>query len=49
VRQRITGVSRLWVIEVHRRTRLPILQGVGLRQLRIWHAADLWLFRYAPR
>ena len=49
VRQRIAGVSRLWVIEVHHRTRLPVLQGLGLRQLRVWHTADLWLFLYAPR
>jgi mannosyltransferase len=47
VRQRIAGVSRLWVVEVHHRTRLPVLQGLGLRQLRIWHTADLWLFLYA--
>ncbi len=37
------------MIEVHHRTRLPVLQGLGLRQLRIWHTADLWLFLYAPR
>jgi mannosyltransferase len=49
VRQRIAGVSRLWVVEVHHRTRLPVLQGLGLRQLRIWHTADLWLFLYATR
>lgn len=49
VRQRIAGVSRLWVIEVHRRARLPVLQGLGLRQLRSWHTADLWLFLYAAR
>ena len=49
VRQRIAGVSRLWVVEVHHRARLPVLQGLGLRQLRIWHTADLWLFLYATR
>ena len=36
------GAARLWVIEVHHRTRLPVLQGLGLRQLRVWHTADLW-------
>ena len=37
VRQRIAGVSRLWVIEVHHPRRLPVLQGLGLRQVRVWH------------
>jgi len=46
VRQRVGGVSRLWVIEVHQVTQLPVLQGLGLRQLRVWHPANLWLFLY---
>jgi mannosyltransferase len=49
VRQRITNVSRLWVIEIHHPVRLPVLQGLGLRLAGIWHPADLWLFLYAQR
>jgi mannosyltransferase len=49
VRQRIANVSRLWVIEVHQHVRLPLLQGLSLRQLRYWHHGNLWMFLYVPR
>ncbi len=49
VRQRVSGISRLWVIEVHQATRLPVLQGLGLRLVRVWHPANLWLFLYTLR
>ncbi len=49
VRERIASVSRLWVIEVHNHTRLPVLQGLRLRLAGVWHPADLWLFLYAQR
>jgi len=49
VRQRIADVSRLWVIEVHQHVRLPLLQGLSLRQLRYWHHGNLWMFLYVPR
>ncbi len=49
VRQRVSGISRLWVIEVHQATRLPVLQGLGLRLVRVWHPANLWLFLYVLR
>ena len=49
VRQRVSGVTRLWVIEVHQATRLPVLQGLGLRLVRVWHPANLWLFLYVRR
>jgi mannosyltransferase len=47
VRQRIAGVSRLWIIEVHHNKRLPTLQGLGLRLVHRWHPRDIWLLLYA--
>jgi len=49
VRQRITGVSRLWVVELRHRKRVPLLQGLGLRLAGTWHTAGIWLFLYASR
>ncbi len=46
VRQRVGAESRLWVIEVHQATRLPMLQGLGLRLVHFWHPANIWLFLY---
>jgi mannosyltransferase len=47
VRQRIAGTTGLWVVEWRPRSRVPLLQGLGLRLVRTWHAPGLWLFRYA--
>jgi mannosyltransferase len=49
VRQRITGVSRLWVVELRHRKRVPLLQGLGLRLAGTWHTAGIWLFLYASQ
>ena len=49
VRHRVSGVTRLWVIEVHQATRLPVLQGLGLRLVRVWHPSNIWLFLYVLR
>lgn len=47
VRQRIAGTPGLWVVEWRPRSRVPLLQGLGLRLVRTWHAPGIWLFRYA--
>ncbi len=49
VRQRIQGVPRLWVVQVHHDKRLPVLQGLGLHLVGRWHPHDLWLLLYAQR
>ncbi len=46
VRQRIAGVSRLWVVELRHRAEVPLLQGLGLRLAGTWHTAGFWLFLY---
>ena len=47
VRQRLTHVSRVWVVEYGRRTPLPILNGLHFRLVRVWLTSDIWLFLYA--
>jgi mannosyltransferase len=47
VRQRISGTSRLWVVELRHSLQVPLLQGLGLRLVGRWHTAGLWLFLYA--
>lgn len=49
VRQRIMGVSRLWVVEVRHLKHVALLQGLGLRLAGTWHPAGLWLLLYAGR
>ncbi len=46
VRQRISGTSRLWVVELRHNSQVPLLQGLGLRLVGRWHTAGLWLFLY---
>jgi mannosyltransferase len=46
VRQRLTHVSRVWVIEYGRRTPLPVLNGLHFRLVRVWLTSDIWLFLY---
>ena len=46
VRQRLTHVSRVWVVEYGRRTPLVILNGLHFRLIRAWHVSDIWLYLY---
>jgi mannosyltransferase len=47
VRQRLTRVSRVWVVEYGRRTPLVILSGLDFRLVRAWRTSDIWLYLYA--
>ena len=46
VRQRLTHVSRVWVVEYGRRTPLIILNGLHFRLVRKWKVSDIWLYLY---
>jgi hypothetical protein len=46
VRQRLTHVSRVWVVEYGRRTPLIILNGLHFRLARKWKISDIWLYLY---
>jgi mannosyltransferase len=46
VRQRLTHVSRVWVVEYGRRTPLVVLNGLHFRLVRAWHVSDIWLYLY---
>ena len=46
LRRALTGVRRLWVIEVARLAPGPALHGTPLRLARSWHVSDLWLLLY---
>ena len=48
VRQRLTRVSRVWVVEYGHRTPLVILSGLDFRLVRAWRTSDIWLYLYAP-
>jgi hypothetical protein len=47
VRQRLTRVSRVWVVEYGHPTPLVILNGLHFRLIRAWRTSDIWLFLYA--
>jgi mannosyltransferase len=47
VRQRLTHVRRVWVVEYGHSTPLPILNGLGFHLVRAWRTSDIWLFLYA--
>jgi mannosyltransferase len=47
VRQRLTRVSRVWVIEYGHPTPLMILSGLHFRLVHAWRTSDIWLFLYA--
>ena len=47
VRQRLTRVSRVWVIEYGHPTPLVILNGLHFRLVHAWRTSDIWLFLYA--
>jgi mannosyltransferase len=46
VRQRLTRVSRVWVVEYGHPTPLVILNGLHFRLIRAWRTSDIWLFLY---
>jgi mannosyltransferase len=46
VRQRLTHVSRVWVVEYGRRTPLIILNGLHFRLVHKWKVSDIWLYLY---
>jgi mannosyltransferase len=47
VRQRLTHVRRVWVVEFDRPTPLVILNGLRFRLVYAWRTSDIWLFLYA--
>jgi mannosyltransferase len=47
VRQRLTRVSRVWVIEYGHPTPLVILNGLHFTLVHAWRTSDIWLFLYA--
>jgi len=47
VRQRLTRVSRVWVVEYGHPTPLVILSGLHFRLVHAWRTSDIWLFLYA--
>ena len=47
VRQRLTHVQRVWVIEYGHPTPLVILNGLHFRLVHAWQTSDIWLFLYA--
>jgi len=47
VRQRLTRVHRVWVVEYGRSRPLVILNGLDFRLVRAWRTSDIWLFLYA--
>jgi mannosyltransferase len=46
VRQRLTHVSRVWVVEYSHAAPLAILNGLHFRLVHVWHTSDIWLFLY---
>ena len=47
VRQSLTRVWRVWVIEYGHSTPLVILNGLHFRLVHAWRTSDIWLFLYA--
>jgi mannosyltransferase len=47
VRQRLTRVSRVWVVEYGHPTPLVILSGLHFTLVRAWRTSDIWLYLYA--
>jgi mannosyltransferase len=47
VRQRLTRVARVWVVEYSHPTPLVVLNGLHFRLVRTWRTSDIWLFLYA--
>jgi mannosyltransferase len=47
VRQRLTRVSRVWVVEYGHPTPLVVLNGLHFQLVHAWRTSDIWLFLYA--
>jgi len=47
VRQRLTRVSRVWVIEYAHPTPLVVLNGLHFQLIHAWRTSDIWLYLYA--
>jgi mannosyltransferase len=47
VRERLTRVSRVWVVEYGHPVSLVILSGLHFRLVHAWQASDIWLYLYA--
>jgi mannosyltransferase len=47
VRERLTQVSRVWVVEYGHPTPLVILSGLHFRLVHAWRTSDIWLYLYA--
>jgi mannosyltransferase len=49
IRQRLTHVTRLWVVEWTTPEQVPVLDGLGFRLIHSWDVTDLWLRLYTTR
>ena len=47
VRERLTHVPRVWVVEYGHPTPLVILSGLHFQLVHAWQTSDIWLFLYA--
>jgi mannosyltransferase len=47
VRERLTRVSRVWVVEYGHPVPLVILNGLHFRLVHAWRTSDIWLYLYA--
>ena len=46
VQQRLSGLSRVWVVDLRYRRRAPRLDSPGFTLTRSWRIGDIWLFLY---
>jgi mannosyltransferase len=49
IRQRLTHVTRLWVVEWTTPKPVPVLDGLGFRLIHSWDVTGLWLRLYTTR
>ena len=49
IRQRLTHVTRLWVVEWTTPKPVPVLDGLGFRLIHSWDVKGLWLRLYTTR
>ena len=49
IRQRLTHVTRLWVVEWTTPKPVPVLHGLGFRLIHSWDVKNLWLRLYTTR
>jgi hypothetical protein len=46
VQRRLSGLSRVWVVDLRYRRRAPRLDSQGFTLTRSWRIGDIWLFLY---